>query len=77
MLQWCLDVNWVLGSMLRYWRETLQVIWHALGRENPKWPEITVDELFERLDSDPPALMIDVRSAEEFNGGYGHIPTPG
>ena len=60
--------------MLRYWRETLQVIWHAFGRENPKWPEITVDELFERLDSDPPALLIDVRSVEDFNGGYGHIP---
>ena len=60
--------------MLRYWRETLQVIWHAFARENPKWPEITVDELFERLDSDPPGLLIDVRSAEDFNGGYGHIP---
>ena len=60
--------------MLRYWRETLQVIWHAFGRENPNWPEITVDELFERFDSDPPALLIDVRSVEDFNGGYGHIP---
>lgn len=67
-------MNWVLNSMLRYGRETLQVMWHALGRENPNWPEITVDELFERLDSDPPALLIDVRSAEDFNGGYGHIP---
>ena len=60
--------------MLRYWRETLQVIWHAFAQENPKWPEITVDELYERLDSDPPALLIDVRSVEDFNGGYGHIP---
>jgi rhodanese-related sulfurtransferase len=67
-------VNWVLNSMLRYWRETLQVLWHAFGRENPNWSEITVDELFERLDSDPPALLIDVRSVEDFNGGYGHIP---
>jgi len=73
-LQWCLDVNWVLNSMLRYWRETLQVIWHAFARENPNWPEITVDELYERLESDPPALLIDVRSAEDYNGGYGHIP---
>jgi len=60
--------------MLRYWRESLQVIWHAFAQENPKWSEITVDELYERLDSDPPALLIDVRSVEDFNGGYGHIP---
>jgi rhodanese-related sulfurtransferase len=38
-----------------------------------KWSEITVDDLFERVNSDQPPLLIDVRSPEEFNGGYGHI----
>jgi rhodanese-related sulfurtransferase len=40
-------------------------------------PEITVDELFERLNSGQPPLMIDIRDAADFNGTgystYGHI----
>jgi rhodanese-related sulfurtransferase len=39
-----------------------------------KWSEISVDDLLVRFNSDQPPLMIDVRSPEEFNGGYGHIP---
>jgi rhodanese-related sulfurtransferase len=60
--------------MIKYWKETLQIIWHAFVQENPKWSEITVDELYERLESEPPALLVDVRSIEDFNGGYGHLP---
>lgn len=45
-----------------------------MGKENPEWTEITIDELHERLESDPAVLLIDVRSVEDFNGGYGHIP---
>ena len=26
------------------------------------------------MESDPAVLLIDVRSVEDFNGGYGHIP---
>jgi rhodanese-related sulfurtransferase len=39
-----------------------------------KWSEIKVDDLFDRVNSDKPPLLIDIRSPEEFNGGYGHIP---
>ena len=60
--------------MLKYCTKILHVFGHAFGRENPEWIEITVDELFERLDSDPPALLIDVRSVEDYFDGYGHIP---
>ena len=60
--------------MLKYWTKLLQVFKHAFGQENPKWSEITVEELFDRLDSDPPALLIDVRSVEDYTCGYGHIP---
>ena len=60
--------------MLKYWRKLLQVFRHAFGHENPEWTEITVDELFDRLNSDPPVLLIDVRSTEDYAGGYGHIP---
>ena len=59
--------------MFKYWSKLFQVFKHAFGRENPEWTEITVDELFTRLDKNPPALLIDVRSKEDFNGGYGHI----
>ncbi len=41
-------------------------------------PEITVDELFERVNSEQPLLLIDIRDAADFNGTgyatYGHIP---
>ena len=47
---------------------------YAFGNENPEWSEITIDELYERLESDPPALLIDVRSVEEFNNEKGHLP---
>jgi len=60
--------------MIKYWRQTIKVFRHAFRNENPEWTEITVDELFERLDSDPPELLIDVRSIKEYSGGYGHIP---
>jgi rhodanese-related sulfurtransferase len=60
--------------MLKYWTKLLQVFRHTFGRENPEWIEITVEELYDRLDSDPPALLIDVRSVEDYTGGYGHIP---
>jgi rhodanese-related sulfurtransferase len=39
-----------------------------------KWSEIKVDDLLDRVNSDKPPLLIDIRSPEEFNGGYGHIP---
>ena len=44
------------------------------GNENPEWTEITADELYERFESQPPALLLDVRSEEEYTGGYGHLP---
>ncbi len=41
---------------------------------NLKWllhisglPEITVDDLFDRVNSDDPPLMIDIRDAADFN----------
>ncbi len=40
-------------------------------------PEITADELYERVNSDQPPLLIDIRDAADFNGTgyskYGHI----
>ena len=60
--------------MIKYWKQTLDVFSHVFFREKPEWTEITVDELYSRLDSNPPDLLIDVRSKEEYSGKYGHIP---
>ena len=60
--------------MFRYWRQTIQVFKYVFGEENPEWTEITTDELYNRLESNPPDLLIDVRSEEQYTGGYGHIP---
>jgi len=40
----------------------------------PAVSEMTVDQLFDRINSNLPPLLIDVRGAKEFNGDDGHIP---
>jgi rhodanese-related sulfurtransferase len=64
--------------MLRYWRQTIEVFRYAFGKEKEEWSEVTSDELNERFESDPPALLIDVRSEDEYNAGHltgaMHIP---
>lgn len=60
-----------LNAMIRFWKKTLKILFFYKRSE---WSEITVDDLFDRVNSNQPPLLIDVRSAEEFNGGYGHIP---
>jgi len=60
--------------MIKHWRTTLKLFSSLAKSEEFEWSEITVDELFDRVNSDQPPLLIDVRSPKEFNGGYGHIP---
>ena len=60
--------------MIKHWRATLKLFSSLAKSEESIWSEITVDELFDRIKSDQPPLLIDVRSPAEFNGGYGHIP---
>ena len=67
-------MGWVARSMLKYWRKVIPMFQHAFGEPNPEWPEITVEELHERFDTNPPALLIDVRSKDEYEGNYGHLP---
>ena len=56
----------------KYWK--ILVKW-VLRIHN--YPETTVDELHEKLDSDMPPLMIDIRTVADYNGTgsskYGHI----
>jgi rhodanese-related sulfurtransferase len=57
----------------RYWKTLLKWLLHITGL-----PQITVDELYARVNYDRPPLLIDIRSSEDFNGTgmskYGHIP---
>ncbi len=60
--------------MIKYWRATLKLFSSLAKSEGFEWSEITVDELFDRVNSDQPPLLVDVRSPKEFTEGYGHIP---
>jgi rhodanese-related sulfurtransferase len=67
-------IRYYLIPMIKHWRATLK-LFSSLGKsEEFEWSEITVDELFDRVNSDQPPLLIDVRSPAEFDGGYGHLP---
>ncbi len=67
------ESEYVLTVFKRYWKILLKWLLriHDL-------PEITVDDLFDRVNSDQPPLLIDIRDAADFNGTgyskYGHIP---
>jgi len=67
-------IRYYLRPMLKHWRTTWRLLTSYAKSEEFEWSEITVDELFERVNSDQPPLLIDVRSPAEFNGGYGHLP---
>ena len=66
------EANEVLTVIRKYWKILLKWI---LRIHN--YPEITVDELYDRLNSKDPPIMIDIRSVEDYNGTgyskYGHI----
>ncbi len=63
----------------RSWITTIKMLSHFfIPFYKSEWPEITVDKLFDRVNSDRPPLLIDIRSPEEYNGTdeamrYGHI----
>jgi adenylyltransferase/sulfurtransferase len=67
------ESEYVFTVFKRYWK--ILIKW-LLRIHNI--PEITVDELFDRVNSDQPPLLIDIRDAADFNGTgystYGHIP---
>ena len=67
------ETEYVKTIFKRYWKTLIKWLLHITGL-----PEITADELHERINSGQPPLMIDIRSAEDFNGSrageYGHIP---
>jgi len=63
----------ILHIFRRFWKILLKWIFRIHN-----YPEINVDELFNRINSDQPPLLIDIRDTADFNGvgysKYGHIP---
>ena len=57
----------------KYWKILLKWVLHIHD-----YPEISVDELYEKIKSDHHPFLIDIRSVEDYNGTgyskYGHIP---
>jgi rhodanese-related sulfurtransferase len=66
-------MNYYLRNMLKYWRYTVRMFVKLLLHRSES-SEISVDHLLERMNSNLPPLIIDIRSAPEFNGAEGHIP---
>ena len=67
------ETDEVFTVVRKYWKILLK--WLLRIHD---YPEITVDELYERVKSDQPPLLIDIRNFEDYNGtgdsNYGHIP---
>ena len=62
-------MGYYVKNMLRYWKIAIKLMFSYSRSE---WSEITVDDLLERINSNQPPLILDIRSAPEFNDG--HIP---
>jgi len=67
------ETDEVFTVVRKYWKILLK--WLLRIHD---YPEITVDELYERVKSDQPPLLIDIRNFEDYNetgdSKYGHIP---
>jgi len=63
----------ILYIFRKYWKILLKWIFRIHN-----YPEINVDELLDRINSDHPPLLIDIRDTPDFIGvgysKYGHIP---
>ena len=63
----------ILEVFKRHWKILLKWVLRIHD-----YPEITVDELYDRFNSDNPPLLIDIREASDYDGTgtskYGHIP---
>ncbi|MFX0065508.1 MAG: sulfurtransferase TusA family protein [Candidatus Hermodarchaeota archaeon] len=63
-------MGYYFKNTLRYWRKTFKMMFLY---NRIKWSEITVNELRDRIDSDFPPLILDIRTIKEYTDG--HIPT--
>ena len=52
--------SYYLKPMFKYWRGTLKLFAHFSGVREAQFSEITAEELYERVNSDDPPLLIDI-----------------
>ncbi len=62
-------IGYYLRSVIRYGNIFLKILLKRLVL-----PEITVDELLDRINSNKSPLILDIRHIQEFYGTNGHIP---
>ncbi|MHA1967015.1 MAG: hypothetical protein ACW964_04350 [Candidatus Hodarchaeales archaeon] len=53
-----------LRLMIKHWKTTINLMLHR----SVDWSEITVEDLLERINSNEPPLILDIRSTEDYNG---------
>jgi rhodanese-related sulfurtransferase len=67
------EMDEIFTIFKKYWKILLKWIFRVHD-----YPEISVDELYEKYTSDDPPFLIDIRGVEDYNGtgysSYGHIP---
>ena len=67
------EADEIFTVVIRYWKILLKWVFRLHS-----YPEITTDELFERINTGVPLLLIDVRTTADYDGTgdskYGHIP---
>ena len=63
-------MGYYFKNTIRYWKKTFKMMFFYNRSE---WSEITVNELNERLNSNQPPLILDIRTVQEYTDG--HIPT--
>ena len=66
------EADEIFTVVTRYWKILLKWVFRLHN-----YPEIKTEELFERINSDVPLLLIDVRTTADYDGTgyskYGHI----
>jgi TusA-related sulfurtransferase/rhodanese-related sulfurtransferase len=65
-----IKMSYYFKNAIRYWRKTLRMMFLYNRTE---WSEITVDELYERINTNQSLLILDIRTVREYEKG--HIPT--
>jgi len=66
------ETDEIFTVVRKHWKILIKWLLHIHD-----YPEITVDELYDRVNSDDPPLLIDIRTVDDYNGNgyseYGHI----
>ncbi|MFW9904317.1 MAG: sulfurtransferase TusA family protein [Candidatus Thorarchaeota archaeon] len=62
-------IGYYFKNTIRYWRKTFKMMFFY---DRSEWSEITVEELLDRINTNQPLLILDIRTVNEYKKG--HIP---